>query len=571
MLQLLANCADEANAVNLSTACVRLAKCAARSGAALSRSDRELFGPHLRRLEASAVRLLRDADPRGVAGLLWGFAKLGYFPEKLLSELERALGGEGLEGSEAAQKRQSFLWRRDGEGGRRPLEAWEPQGLAMAVYALGLLGIPVRSFPNLLAALEAESAAQLSELTPQGVSLTVWAFCKLEHPGALRLLVRVEEVFRRAPEDGSGGRKGGEVEDNVLSPPPSFEGWPSQALGSLAFGMGSVEGDLSESQKLALLTAVDAELARTLGSLAGREDATALANSLWGFGRCGFRPEAFLTAAAAMGEAELAELFEGLTPSNVSYAALGLAWLGESWPTSALARALCGRAVRIAQDFAGVDSLVPALWSFVALGVHLNPGEGRYSAEERALAGWWNSITKSSPGALAREDLRRLAEAKTLLTAEASDAVYDDMRPERGDFAGAIATAGVGGDGIDSVGADADPRQASLAAALARVLETGGADKVSIFSDHASGAPTALRAPGDLDVALFVDGPELFALGGNSSVPLGRLGLRDRLLHAAGYDVASVPWSEWETLPEPDGQDEFLRDLLREIRPGLLP
>merc|ERR1711871_1315774 len=47
--------------------------------------------------------------------------------------------------------------------------------------------------------------------------------------------------------------------------------------------------------------------------------------------------------------------------------------------------------------------------------------------------------------------------------------------------------------------------------------------------------------------------------------------LRDRLLHAAGYDVASVPWSEWETLPEPDGQDEFLRDLLREIRPGLLP
>merc|ERR1711871_1315773 len=108
-------------------------------------------------------------------------------------------------------------------------------------------------------------------------------------------------------------------------------------------------------------------------------------------------------------------------------------------------------------------------------------------------------------------------------TAEASDAVYDDMRPERGDFAGAIATAGVGGDGIDSVGADADPRQASLAAALARVLETGGADKVSIFSDHASGAPTALRAPGDLDVALFVDGPELFALGANSSVPLGRL------------------------------------------------
>merc|ERR1711871_1047330 len=46
---------------------------------------------------------------------------------------------------------------------------------------------------------------------------------------------------------------------------------------------------------------------------------------------------------------------------------------------------------------------------------------------------------------------------------------------------------------MGSVGADADPRQASLAAALARVLETGGADKVSIFSDHASGAPTALR------------------------------------------------------------------------------
>ena len=132
--------------------------------------------------------------------------------------------------------------------------------------------------------------------------------------------------------------------------------------------------------------------------------------------------------------------------------------------------------------------------------------------------------------------------------------------------------AGVGGDGGDSLDGG-DPRQTSLAAALARVLETGGADKVTVFSDHPSGAPTVLRASGDLNVAFFVDGPELFALGGGTgtAVPLGRLGLRDRLLHATGYDVASVPWGEWEALPGPDGQDDFLRALLRDIRPGLLP
>ena len=548
VLRLLANGAEVANAVNLSTACVQLAKSAAQQGAPVNRSDRELFAPHLQRLEASAVRLLDGADPRGVANLLWGFAKLGYAPEHLLAHLDQGVvvGGGGGPG---------VLWKSPGP---RPLEAWEPQGLAMAAYALGLLG--GRPPSQFLAALETEASAQLPQFAPQSTALTAWAFCKLgDAPGASRLLARVGEVF-----------------------PEGFEGWPPQALGSLAFGMGSLGGLGGPAP---LLAAVDAELARTLGSLAGRDDATALANALWGFGRCGFRPAALLGAAEALGVGEappggpgLEALLEHLTPSNVSYAALGLAHLGESLSSSALARAVCRRAERVAGDL-GPESLVPALWALAALGAHLNPAEGRFSARERALAAWWNSAARSDPADLSPKDLRMLSEVKTLLTAEASDAVFQEMQPERGDLANAIegeVRAGGGGGGGGSGGAGGDggggggdggvnPLQGDLEEAVGRALGPGGEDYLegaAVLSDRPSGVPTALRAPGDVNVALFIDGPEFYSRGPDGGA-LGRLGLRDRLLHARGYEsVVSVPWHEWEALPGRAGQDAFVRDLL---------
>jgi len=543
VLRLLADGAELANAVNLSTACVQLAKSAAQQGAPVNRSDRELFAPHLRRLEASSVRLLDGADPRGVANLLWGFAKLGYAPEKLLARLDQDVGVGGGGGGAAAAR---VLWKSPGP---RPLEAWEPQGLAMAAYALGLLGAHPPS--QFLAALEAEASAQLPEFAPQSVSLTAWAFCKLgDAPGASRLLARVGEVF-----------------------PGGFEGWPPQALGSLAFGMGSLGG---LGGPVPLLAAVDAELARTLSSLGGREDATALANALWGFGRCGFRPVALLGAAEALGKGEappggpgLEGLLEHLTPSNVSYAALGLAELGESLTSSALARALCRRAAQVAGDL-GTESLVPALWALAALGAHLNPMEGRYSVLERALAAWWNSAARSDPAALSPEDLQMLSEVKTLLTAEASDAVYEEMQPERSVLASAIEGGGRQGGGSDGSEDDSggSPLQDDLEEAVGRALGPGGEEYLegaALLSDRPSGVPTALRAPGNVNVALFIDGPEFFSRGPDGGA-LGRLGLRDRLLHARGYEsVVSVPWHEWEALPGRAGQDVFVRELLADI------
>ena len=543
VLRLLADGAELANAVNLSTACVQLAKSAAQQGAPVNRSDRELFSPHLRRLEARSVHLLDGADPRGVANLLWGFAKLGYAPEKLLARLDQDVGGDGRGGGATAAPAAAaarVLWKSPGP---RPLEAWEPQGLAMAAYALGLLGgHPPSQF---LAALEAEASAQLPQFAPQSVSLTAWAFCKLgDASGASRLLARVGEVF-----------------------PGGFEGWPPQALGSLAFGMGSLGGLCGP---VPLLAAVDSELARTLGSLGGREDATALANALWGFGRCRFRPVALLQAAEALGKGEappgspgLEGLLEHLTPSNVSYAALGLAELGESMNSSALARAICRRATQVAGDL-GTESLVPALWALAALGAHLNPAEGRYSAQERALAAWWNSAARSDPATLSPEDLQMLSEVKTLLTAEASDAVYEEMQPERSVLASAIEGGGRRGGG-ESGG---NPLQGDLEEAVGRALGPGGEEYLegaAVLSDRPSGVPTALRAPGDVNVALFIDGPELFSRGPDGGA-LGRLGLRDRLLHARGYEsVVSVPWHEWEALPGRAGQDVFVRDLLADI------
>ena len=87
----------------------------------------------------------------------------------------------------------------------------------------------------------------------------------------------------------------------------------------------------------------------------------------------------------------------------------------------------------------------------------------------------------------------------------------------------------------------------------------------AVLSDRPSGVPTALRAPGDVNVALFIDGPEFYSRGPDGGA-LGRLGLRDRLLHARGYEsVVSVPWHEWEALPGRAGQDAFVRDLLANL------
>ena len=103
---------------------------------------------------------------------------------------------------------------------------------------------------------------------------------------------------------------------------------------------------------------------------------------------------------------------------------------------------------------------------------------------------------------------------------------------------------------------------------MGRALGPGGEDYLegaAVLSDRPSGVPTALRAPGDVNVALFIDGPEFYSRGPDGGA-LGRLGLRDRLLHARGYEsVVSVPWHEWEALPGRAGQDAFVRDLLANL------